>query len=67
MNFIESIFSWINIMGLVCLVESIMIINGKFIPIHVKGKLEGTELKEWHKTRFVAYIILTIGLYAFTI
>ena len=66
MNFIKSIFSWINIMALVCLIESILIITGKYTPIHVKGKLEGTELKKWRNTRFIAYIILTIGWYSFT-
>ena len=66
MKFIESIFSWINIMGLIYLIQSILIITGKFTPIHVKGKLEETELKEWRKTRFFAYLILTIGFYSFT-
>jgi di/tricarboxylate transporter len=66
MNFIKSIFSWINIMGLICLIESILIITEKYTPIHVKEKLEGKELKTWRNTRFFAYIILAIGCYSFT-
>ena len=66
MSFISNIFSWINLISFIILYEGILIINGKYTPMHAKKKLEGKDLKSWCNIRFYACVIMAIGFYAFT-
>lgn len=66
MTFINSIFSWINLAGLIILFEGIFIIYGKHTPIYAKKKLEGKKLQSWRNMRFFSCIISSVGFYCFT-
>lgn len=66
MTFINSIFSWINLVGLIILFEGIFIISGKYTPIYAKKKLEGEKLQSWRNMRFFSCMISSLGFYSFT-
>ncbi|WP_308779697.1 hypothetical protein [uncultured Clostridium sp.] len=67
MNFISMILSWINLISFIILAQGIRIISGKYTPIFVKEKLEGTMLQSWRKIRFIACVLEAIGFYSFTL
>ena len=66
LNFINTIFNWVNLISFIRLSEGIFIIYGKYTPILVKGKLEGGKLQSWRNIRFIGCVILSVGFYAFT-
>lgn len=66
MTFINTIFSWINLISLIILFKGILIIYGKYTPIYIKKKLEGKKLQSWRNMRFFSCIISSVGFYSFT-
>lgn len=66
MTFLSSIFQWINIIGIVLLIDSILLKTEKKTPKYAKEKLEGKELDIWRKNRIFAHIAMALGFYAFT-